>query len=337
MALSREHGIIIGVVLLGGLSFMVYRQAKHDEQLGSTNKVDLPEVKGTDDLDKIEITNGDKGAVTLAKDGDKWTATSSSFTKVPASANNVKMLLENIKELKATEMVASNADDAVKASYNLDASHAIHFVGYKGADKKVDDFFGKSGGRGEMMMVNGKPDIIGASGFSSFLYSREPKDWREHDLIKYNGGDAVSVTIENKNAKIACAKTDDKWSCTADGKPIPSFDDSKPANVATSLAYVITDDFPPPDKTVADAGLDKPEGVITVGVKDGAKYTLKVGGPSTGTSHWAQREGDPAIYSVNTNVSEWAMCKIDKFQKSADAGAPVPTTAASMKLPQKKL
>ena len=60
MAISRDKAIVIGVVVLGALSFLVYRQAKHDQELGSADHRDLPDVKGTDDLDKIEITNGDK-------------------------------------------------------------------------------------------------------------------------------------------------------------------------------------------------------------------------------------------------------------------------------------
>jgi hypothetical protein len=321
MALTREHGIILGVVVLGGLSFLVYKQSQKDEQLGTVSKAELPEVKGTDDLDKIELTNGDKGTVTLANEGGKWMVTAP--VHAPASANNVKMMLENIKELKATERVASAPDDATKASYNLDPAHAVHFVGYKGADKKVDSLFGKSGGRGEMMMVSGKPDIVAASGFSSFLYTREAKDWREHDLVKYTATDAILVDIENKNGHFVCNKADDKWTCTADGKAIANFDDSKPLAAAQVMQYLVAEDFPPPEKTVAEAGLDKPEGIFTVGVKDnGAKYTMKLGAIANGSSRYAMRDGDPQIYIVNPNISDWATCKVDKLQKPVDAGAP---------------
>src|SRR5271163_3016502 len=149
MAISRDKAIIGGIVLLGGLSFLVYRQAKHDEQLGSAGHADLPEVKGTDDLDKIELTNGDKPTVTLQKQGDKWMVLPANAV---ANQTNVKSMLDNLKELKATEVVATNPDDEIKKSYNLDAPHVVHFVGYKGSDKKVNDWFGKSGGRGELLM-----------------------------------------------------------------------------------------------------------------------------------------------------------------------------------------
>ena len=77
MAISRDKSIMIGVVVLGALSFLVYRQAKHDQELGSADHMQTsPSVKGPDDLDKISITNGDKPTVVLEKQGDKWMVTS---------------------------------------------------------------------------------------------------------------------------------------------------------------------------------------------------------------------------------------------------------------------
>jgi hypothetical protein len=160
--LSRDKAIVIGVVLLGGLSFLVYKQAKHDEQLGTAAKMDLPDVKGTDDLDKIELTAGSKPSLTLIKEGDAWMIQQ---PHVPANVTNVKLMLDNIKELKAKEVISSVSDDTVKATYELDPAHAVHFVGYKGAEKKIDDLFGKSGGRGQMMMSGASPAIIAVNGY----------------------------------------------------------------------------------------------------------------------------------------------------------------------------
>ncbi|MGO8995921.1 MAG: DUF4340 domain-containing protein [Polyangiaceae bacterium] len=322
MAISRDKAIVIGVVVLGALSFLVYRQAKHDQELGSADHRDLPDVKGTDDLDKIEITNGDKPTVTLQKTGDKWMVLP---VNALANQSNVKSMLDNIKELKATEVVATKPDDDIKKTYNLDPAHVVHFVGYKGSDKKVDDLFGKSGGRGEMMMVSGKDQILGASGFSSYLYTREVGDWRDKEIFKFDDANATSVTITNKNGKFSFTKGD-KWAGTFDGKPIPGFDDTKVADAVRSMKFLSADGFADATKTPDDAGLTAPQGVISVALKDGAgTYTLKVGNVSTGTSHFAVKDGgDGTIVTVNSNVSGWALAEPAKFAKAApaDAGAP---------------
>src|SRR5262249_11554930 len=129
--MSRDKGIIIGVLVLGGLSFLVWQQAKKDQQLGSAEKAtaDLPEIKGTDDIDKLSITNGDKGEVVLEKKDDKWMVTKP--VAALANQNNVKSLIDNLKELKVKEVVATTPDDAVKKEYNLDAAHVVHLVAWK--------------------------------------------------------------------------------------------------------------------------------------------------------------------------------------------------------------
>ena len=38
----------------------------------TTTSADLPEIKAPDDIDKISITNADKGEIVLEKKGDKW-------------------------------------------------------------------------------------------------------------------------------------------------------------------------------------------------------------------------------------------------------------------------
>jgi hypothetical protein len=327
MALSRDKLIVIGAVVLGGLSFLVYRQAKHDEELGSAAKGDLPDVKGTDDLDKLEITNGDKPTVTLQKTGDTWVVMP---LNVPANQANVKSLLDNEKELKAVEIVSAAPDDDLKKSYNLDPAHAVHFVGYKGADKKVDDFFGKSGGRGEIMMVNGKPQLVAATGYSSYLYTREQADWRNKEIFKFDDANASSFTVTNSNGKFSFTKGD-KWAGTVDGHPIPNFDDSKVGDAIRAMKFLVAENFADPGKTEADVGLDKPLGVATVSLKDNAgTYTLKVGAISSGTSHFAEKDGDTTIYTVGANAANWVLADPTKFAKPADAGAAVKAPDAKL-------
>jgi hypothetical protein len=229
--------------------------------------------------------------------------------------------------------VAATPDDDIKKQYNLDDAHAVHVVAYKGADKKVDDVFGKSGGRGEMMMVTGKPQVIAASGYSSYLYAREPQDWRDKELVKFDDTAAASITIDNAHGKFSFTKGD-KWAGTFNGAPIPNLDESKVTDAVKSMKLLSADSFAD-GKTAADTGLDKPAGVFTIGLKDGAgTYTLKVGNVSSGQTHFAMKDGgDGSIAVVNANVSGWALADVSKFEKATDAGAPAAAKTASNKKP----
>ena len=321
MAFTRDKQIMAGVVVLAGLGFFAYRQEKKDAQLGTAaaQAVDMPVIGGTDEIDKITITNADKGEVTLEKQGDKWALTKP--LAAPANQQNVKSLIDNLKELKAKELVADNADDATRKGYELDPSHAVHVLAWKGESKKVDDTFGKSGGRGEMMMVGGKPSIYAASGYSSFLYAREVKGWRDTEIFKFDDANAASMSIEDTHGTLSFTKGD-KWAGTFKGQPIDRFDESKVGDAIRALKALTADDFGD-GKTAAETGLDKPEGTVTVNLKDNAgKYVLHVGKVSTGTSHYAEKDGDPTIFTISSSASDWVTADVSKFQKTVDAGAP---------------
>ena len=135
----------------------------------------LPTLDVPADIDKISITNGDKGEVVLEKQGDSWALTK----PVTGLANqaNVKSLIDNLRDIKLREVVAETADDVTKISDDLVPSKVVHVVAWKGSDKKVDLLFGKAGGRGEMMMLTGRPSVFAASGYSSFLYTRSTDGW----------------------------------------------------------------------------------------------------------------------------------------------------------------
>lgn len=181
--MERSTQILIGLVVLAALGGAVYKVSKDDATKGSattTTAADLPEIKATDDVDKISLTNGDKPEVVLEKKGAgndaKWEVVKP--LSAPASQSNVKQLLDNMKELKAKELITAAPSAEQKKEFQFEGDKTLHLVAYKGADKKLDAKFGKSGGRGQMVMVEGKPSIYAAGGYSSYLYTRELKGWQ---------------------------------------------------------------------------------------------------------------------------------------------------------------
>ena len=198
-------------------------------------------------------------------------------------------------------------------------------IAWKGGLKKVDEFFGKSGAAGELVMVSDKPDAVwAAKGYSSYLYVKEAKDFRKKDLLHFDDGSATQVTIANAHGTLAFTKGEgkDTWAGTANGKTIARFDQEKVKDMLRALKGLNAEDFGD-GKSLAETGLDKPEGTITVHFKDDAKPAeLLVGGVSTGTNHWAKRADDDAIYQVTSFTSDWANAETPKFQSTPDAGAP---------------
>ncbi len=324
--MERSTQLWIGVVVLAALGGAVYKVSKDDATKGSsttTTSADLPEIKGSDDIDKISITNADKGETVLEKKGTgpdaKWEVTKP--VVAPANQSNVKQLLDNMKELKAKEVISAAPSEDQKKEFQFEKDKPVHVVAWKGADKKVDESFGKSGARGQMVMVEGKPGIYVASGYSSYLYARELKGWRDTEIFKFDDANANQLTITNKSGTLSFTKGD-KWAGTFKDKPIADLDEEKVKDAIRAFKALNAEDFGD-GKSGAETGLDSPDGTLTISLKDNAgKYVLKVGKVSTGTSRYAQKDGDATIYTIPQYAADWALSEPIKFQKAKDAGAP---------------
>ena len=339
--MSREKLIIVGVVVLGLLGGLVYRQVKHDESLGQPQAIAadaLPTINAPDDIDKISITNGDKGEVVLEKVPDPkgaptdggpatmWTLTKP--VKADANPQTVTDLVTNLKDLKVDSRVNLKLDDDVRKDKQLDSAHAVHVIAWKGGDKKVDELFGKSGAAGELVVVTDKPDAVwAAKGYSAYLYTKESKDFRKKDILHFDDSNAEQVTVANSHGTLSFTKGTgkdgkDAWTGSANGKPIARFDQEKVKDMLRAIKALNAEDFGD-GKSPADTGLDKPEGTLTVHLKDDAKSPeLLVGSVSTGTNRWAKRGDDDMIYQITSFASDWATAESAKFQAAADAGAP---------------
>ena len=317
MEMNAKIGV--GVVILVGLGVGVYYQHKKDERLGTpAAQGELPELHVSADVDKVEITNGSKGAVTLEKKGDKWEVTK----PVDAAANqtNAKSLVDNMKDLKIEGRAVANPDDDAKKTYELTPDKEVHVVAYKGPDKQIDAVFGKSGGLGDSMMIDGKPDIYLVKGYSSWMYGREVKDWRDKEIFKIDDANVATMEIDNKNGKFVFTKNDKDFTGTFKGKPIPNLDPTKVKSALGSLKDLSANDFGD-GKTAADVGLDKPEESVTIKMKDGATYVLSVG-KAADKDHYVQKSGDSTIYTIGGYPYEWITGDVAKFEQASDAGAP---------------
>jgi hypothetical protein len=334
MAISRDKLIIGGVVVLGGLSLLVYKQAQKDDSLGkpSVSEADLPSIGAPDDIDKISITNGDKPEVTLTKVADpsgtaaadggaasRWAL----IKPVPADANQqtAKDLVTNLHDLKIETKINLTLDDAVRKDKQLDPAHAVHVVAWKGNDKKVDEYFGKSGTAGQLLVVADKPDTVwAAKGYSAFLYTKEAKDFRNKEVLKFDDATASEVTIANSHGTFVFNKSGDKWTATLDKKPLPRFDESKVKDMLRAYKTLSADDFGD-GKADDETGLDKPEATVTFTL-GGAPVVLQIGKVATGTNRWAKKVGGDTIYQLGSYSADWATSDAAKYETVADAGAP---------------
>jgi hypothetical protein len=338
--MKQEQKLMTGAVLLVALGIGVYvsrtAQKKDADQHTVTAAADMPTIKlSAEDAEKITklvINNKDKGEVTLEKKGDKWELTK----PVSAAANqaNVKSLLDNAQKLEIESLIAKTAD--VHKKYELEDGTATHAQFFKGKDKVLDVFFGKSGSRGQMMRLGGKDEVYTAKGFSTFVWSREAKQWRDTDILKFEDGNAISAEVENGNGKFSFTLNDKTWNASfykrgkkgklaAKGKDIDEFDENKVKDLLRAYKALKATNFA---EKGADTGIDDPiendGGIVRIKLKDDAgEFELKVGKEhEKGNRYLVKEGGDGTVYVVTSWAADWATAEVEKFQKSDEPEPP---------------
>jgi hypothetical protein len=330
MAMTTETKLYVALGVLGVLGGGLYLQNKKEAESAakytlSGQAAALPKIDIKDDdikaIDKIVLNKAgeDGGApveIELVKSGEDWKL--SKPVEAKANQANVKSLLDNLKTLKVSEQIDGSA--ANYAKYQVSDDKGLHAVFRKGNGVVLDARFGENGGRGQMTRLAGKEGVFAVKGYSSYLYARDAKGWRDLSLFKFEEGDVTAASIENEHGSFSFTKDGENWKGKF-GKPkgtpeaIKEFDDAKVKDFVRAYKTLNADGFADKSKTPADTGLDKPTASIVMTLKDGAKREVQVGKTAEGSSRWVKVSGSDEIWSISSWAADWATAEEKKFQK----------------------
>lgn len=331
---TKLYAAIGLLAILGGALYVTTKKEKEEAAHYSLSgrAAELPKLEITEEdankIDKITLSKPGKdgGApteVVLVKKGEEWRLEKP--TDALANQANVKSLLDNLKTLKVTEAI-----DPGKGSYDkyeVSDTTGLHAVFSKGNGVVLDAYFGQSGGRGQMTRLSGKDGVYAIKGYSSYLYDREVKTWREMSLFKFEEGDVTALNLDNENGSFVFTKTGEEWAGKFKKKgagalvAIPKFDSGKVMEVVRPYKGLMADDFADKSKSLSDLGLEKPIATLVFTLKDGGKREVKLGGNSTGSSRWIQVAGKDELFSTSSWAADWATADEKKFQKSDEKKA----------------
>jgi len=333
MAMNTETKLYVALGVLGVLGGGLYLQNKKEAEATANHTLTgqaaaLPKIDIKDDdikaIDKIVLSNAadkDKPAVEveLTKSGEDWKLTKPVVAK--ANQANVKSLLDNLKTLKVSEQIDSSASSYEK--YGVSDNKGLHVVVSKGGATVLDARFGENGGRGQMTRVAGKDGVYALKGYSSYLYARDVKGWRDLSLFKFEEDDVTAATITNEHGTFTFAKDGAAWTGKFEkpkgtAEKIKDFDESKVKDLIRAYKTLNADNFAEKGKTPADLGLEKPVATIDMTLKDGAKRNVTVGSNAEGSSRWVKVTGSDEIWSISSWAADWATAEEKKFQKDKD-------------------
>lgn len=344
MAMTSDKKLYIaaGVLVALGVGLFLQKRAQKQEEATysySAISANLPKLEISDEKAKgidsitIEQPAGDAGKptkVVLKKDGEDWQLVEP--LKAKANKENLNSLIENLKDIKVAEQISSSKDSY--AQYEVSEDKAVHVLAKQGETVVAELYFGQGGSRGQMMRVAGKDGVFSAKGYSSYLYARDLKGWRDLSVTKFEDDKVKTISIENENgsfefAKVAAPggeKKDDSSEAKTEwtGKfkkakggalaAIERFDSSKVNDMVRSYKSLNALDFAQ-GKTAADVGLDKPKATVTFVLEDGAHKIIRFGNTGSSSDRWIQLEGNPELLTIPQYSADWITSNVDKYQK----------------------
>jgi hypothetical protein len=326
----RIYAALAVAAALGGAYYVTQKDAKIEQEARATSasKQDLPtaglEKDAIEKITKIEITNADKGKVVLEKKGDAWEL----VEPIQAKANqaDVKSLLDGFEDLKVTEAI--DRGTAQYDAYDLGEKDAVHVVAHAGGEEKLDLWFGKSGSRGQMMRIDGTDGVYAATGYQSWLFTKEAKNWRDKSILKFDDKAASKVVVENEHGRYTFEKKGDAWTGSLEprnkkgtlgaAKAWEKFEPKKVDDLLRAYKSLNAVDFAAKDEETGLADPLKEGGTVTITAGD-ATYTLKVGKTQKGSNRFAVKEGgDGTVVVVSSWAADWAVAEPSKFEKKDD-------------------
>lgn len=331
----NKSRIIVAVAILIGLTVAVVTTKRSHEAQTTVEKpqVELPTVK-KDEVTAIEIQKPGQPAIVLQKQDKKWKLTAP--ISADATQSGVDSVLDRLAELEVTGIAATRKENFAKLE--VDAEHAIR-VKAKAGDKTLSDLHvGASKSGGTMLRIEGQDQVLAAKGTLRYVFDKEPKDFRKHEITEFDPAELTAMTITSAKGTFKFVREGEAWAQAKDEKPIAKLDLDRVQSLASSLSNLRAVDFAEPDATEASTGLDAPLSKGTLTKKDGSTIEISVGKPhASGSDQYARVSGDPVIYRITKFSAERFQPDAKFFEKSEQGGEPVAGPAGTTQEERKQM
>ena len=232
---------LVFLVLLGLVYYLQTRPEK-GERLGPRPRP-VPQLEDNR-IRKVTITA--KGStVVLVRQGKAWKV--SSPAKDDADSQATKTMVEKLVSLEFGDMVTERRDR--HAEHGVDTKSAIHVVVHDGKQTSADFLLGKVIDGFTMLRASGKDQVYQAVGTLSYVFEREPKNWRARTVIRFNQQDARKLEISTVGApgtgSILLSRTDEKadWKVERSDVAVQQLDRSAVSGLLSGLANLTAFDF----------------------------------------------------------------------------------------------
>ena len=275
--MDKKTTIMLGlfVLLLAGVIGAKVAMRPAGDRKGDRPRP-LPALKAAD-IDDLEITMN-KQTTKLKKSGETWAVVAP--VSYAADAAAVKTALEKIEALAFEGTVTDRAEKHL--DYEVTDEKGVRIVARKGSAVLADFLIGKIAGGVTMFRLSGKNEVWRAVGSLRYVFGKETKSWRDHEVITFKRDDVEKVELETAAGKVVCKREPgekgkpDKWTILEAPVKIEKPDDAVPAGIMSTMMSLRAFDFADGAKP-EESGLDRPAATATTYLKGGATKKVLVG------------------------------------------------------------
>ena len=323
----------LSVAILACLGAAVYVQKQGQQKVTdahsyASKQAQLPSVALSEadaaTLTKLVLSQGAKPAqegkpaepaveVVLEKQGDSWALTAP--IAYAAHQQNIESLLKNFEKLVVKEQIAEGI--ASYADYGLTTGAGLKVTAFAGEEEKLSLQLGQSGSRGQMVRAGASEGVFTLDGYSSYLYERPAKDWRDKSILVLNPDEVASLNIENSAGSYQFTKEGDSWKSkfksAKPGVALKKFDATKVDDLLRAYKELKAFDFED-KRPVNELGLEKPGATLTFSLTSGETKVLRFGDAGENNARYALLGENPQVFQVGSWSSDWAVAEPSKFE-----------------------
>jgi hypothetical protein len=284
--------VLVGVLVALGayMWFVESKRPKSDEK--PKDKVlafDKTKVK------ELSLTPKGGPAVQLVKEGEAWKLTAP--FAAPADSAEADALIGSLESLEIDKVAAESA--GALADFGLEPPRLTVAARVDGASEPMKVLFGDKtpDGTGVYAKLPTQPRVFSIPSYAETAFDKKPFDLRDRDVLHVKRDAVKTLEISGPDPTYALAQADKgEWAFTrpvatkagrwaVDGL-VGSLEGLRMEAVAAENA-----------KDLKKYGLAKPVRSIVIGLKDGTRKTLDIGG-SPGEKKYYAHAGDSAIVAV---------------------------------------
>lgn len=264
---------------------------------------------GAGEVETLEITRK-SGTMVVRREGDKFFIVKPKA--YPAEANGAILAFEGIEKMAWGHVVSERKDRHEEFELGDDS---VRVVAKKGDRVLLDIRVGKTTKLRTMVRLEGRDEVWSVSNLMKYMVDRDLVDWRHKSLVTFDQKDPVKLVVMARDGtKIVLhrpARGDggvpSQWRLAESVPRMDRFDSDMVTAALTQLANWKANDYAD-DVTAEEAGLDRPDLTVAVGLPGDREITVFLGKKKGEDDVYVRMTGDPQIYLMK----KWNLDRMGK-------------------------